>query len=520
MIESGEECDDGENNGGGGVCKDDCTTNICGDGYVGGAEECDEGAGNDDAGTCKSDCTLASCGDGVVGPNEECDDGENNDDAGTCKSDCTLAACGDGILGPGEGCDDGNTDDGDGCTSQCALPSCGDGVIDDGEACDDGNADNTDACTDTCTEPACGDGFVQALAGEECDQGIENDDNGDCTGSCLLATCGDGLVHNLGEGVEECDDGNGEEADACNTMCIAATCEDGLQNDLETDVDCGGGVCDTCGLAQGCNVDDDCLPNKCEDGLCQLAASCNELLALNPGLESGEYTIDPDGQGPSEPLTVMCDMVADGGGWTMIGSLVNDFNRNWNSLEVFTNATTFGDLASHTAADYKNAAWALVPGDGLLVRTDEYGVAWSNGLLGNATLAEYVTATYDVNMCSQNFIGGTPTYGENLSDEQLQVFDIVMRARDTNAACFPTTNENALLTMTLQSCCWTMGLGNTPSGQGTWSQHDLSLLKLSNITRGDCNANNYPCNPTGSWNVGTPCYDTSCKAPYATVWVR
>ncbi len=57
----------------------------------------------------------------------------------------------------------------------------------------------------------------------------------------------DASSRHLGEG----DDGNGEEADACNTMCIAATCEDGLQNDLETDVDCGGGVCNTCGLARG-----------------------------------------------------------------------------------------------------------------------------------------------------------------------------------------------------------------------------------------------------------------------------
>ncbi|MGB1276822.1 MAG: fibrinogen-like YCDxxxxGGGW domain-containing protein, partial [Nannocystaceae bacterium] len=356
--------------------------------------------------------------------------------------------------------------------------------------------------------------------GEECDAGTENDDNSDCTGACLAAACGDGLVHNLGQGAEECDDGNEDEADACNGSCVAATCVDGAQNDLETDVDCGGGVCESCGLAQGCEVDGDCLPNKCDEGICQLAASCNELLGLNPGIESGEYTIDPDGIGPVEPITVQCDMVADGGGWTLVGSVVNDINRSWDTLEAFTDASTFGDLANHTTADYKNAAWLAMAGDGLMVRTDEYGVAWSSGILGDTSFADWVLAGYDMNMCSQTFVGGTPSYGENLTEEQMAIFDLVVRARDTNAACFPTGNENALVTLTLQSCCWTNGLGNTPVGQGTWIAHDLSLLKLSNLSLGACNPDTYPCNPASGWNVGASCYGTDCKSQYATVWVR
>jgi len=39
-LEDGEECDNGaSNNGGGALCKDDCTLNVCGDGYLAPAVE-------------------------------------------------------------------------------------------------------------------------------------------------------------------------------------------------------------------------------------------------------------------------------------------------------------------------------------------------------------------------------------------------------------------------------------------------------------------------------------------------
>ena len=47
-----------------------------------------------------------------------------------------------------------------------------------------------------------------------------------------------------------------------------------------------------------------------------------------------------------------------------------------------------------------------------------------------------------------------------------------------------------------------------------------ALLKLSSLVSQACNPNVYPCNPQGYWNAGTPCYDTSCKSNYTSVWVR
>ncbi|MBN2804161.1 MAG: DUF4215 domain-containing protein [Deltaproteobacteria bacterium] len=63
---------------------------------------------------------LPNCGDGLVGLGEECDDGENDGGYGECYPGCILGAyCGDGIVQTNEDCDDGNTIENDGCGSSC-----------------------------------------------------------------------------------------------------------------------------------------------------------------------------------------------------------------------------------------------------------------------------------------------------------------------------------------------------------------------------------------------------------------
>jgi cysteine-rich repeat protein len=61
------------------------------------------------------------CGDGIAGISEECDDGDS-DNNNACKNDCTLNVCGDGYLYIGvESCDDGNIIDNDGCSGACHI---------------------------------------------------------------------------------------------------------------------------------------------------------------------------------------------------------------------------------------------------------------------------------------------------------------------------------------------------------------------------------------------------------------
>ena len=71
--------------------------------------------------TASSDCSPV-CGDGVVQAGEQCDDGTNDGGYGECGAGCVLGAyCGDGVVQPGEDCDDGNLVDGDSCPSSCRV---------------------------------------------------------------------------------------------------------------------------------------------------------------------------------------------------------------------------------------------------------------------------------------------------------------------------------------------------------------------------------------------------------------
>lgn len=197
-------------------------------------------------------------------PDEECDSGEENADDQACTSTCKLAVCGDGLMGPGEGCDDGNDDDSDECTNACALASCGDGILGPGEECDDGNMSDDDACLQTCVAASCGDGFVYTDGGEECDD--DGVDSETCDNDCSLAVCGDGYLNTLA--MEECEDGNDVDDDACSNACVTATCDDGVKNDVETDVDCGGGTCGACETGQACESAEDCISQVCQDNVC------------------------------------------------------------------------------------------------------------------------------------------------------------------------------------------------------------------------------------------------------------
>jgi hypothetical protein len=88
-------------------------------------------------------------------------------------------------------------------------------------------------------------------------------------------------------------------------------CADGTKNGAETDVDCGGSTCGPCALGKACVLKTDCAGSICAmDSKCAAAASCKELHTVRPGLPSGVYTIGA--------ANAYCDMVTDGGGWTLV----------------------------------------------------------------------------------------------------------------------------------------------------------------------------------------------------------
>ncbi|MGB1013616.1 MAG: hypothetical protein ACPG4T_05745 [Nannocystaceae bacterium] len=171
------------------------------------------------------------CGNGVIDfHSEECDRGDDNADDAFCSPTCKKARCGDGVLQLDEECDLGEDNRQDGlCSLLCYNPACGDGFVQEGEGCDLGEENQPEVygqqgCSLACQPlPTCGDGLL--LPGvEDCDDG-NLDENDACTNECEPAKCGDG-IHEIG--VEACDDGNDDDTDACLSNCTLPTCGDGV----------------------------------------------------------------------------------------------------------------------------------------------------------------------------------------------------------------------------------------------------------------------------------------------------
>ncbi len=177
--------------------------------------------------TTDSDSESVECGDGIVNGGEVCDDGVNDGSYGGCSENCDALGpfCGDANLDSddGETCDDGVNDNSyGGCAEDCSTlaPYCGDAVVDDSETCDDGINDNSyGGCAEDCTlGPLCGDGFLDE-GFEVCDDGLNDNSYGGCAEDCMALGpyCGDGEVQE-GDG-ETCD---GFVAQTCQEMLFFA----------------------------------------------------------------------------------------------------------------------------------------------------------------------------------------------------------------------------------------------------------------------------------------------------------
>ena len=245
-IDTGEECD------GTSLASKTCIS----EGFDTGVLKCD--------GSCKLDksgCAQAKCNNGTVEGKEECD-GTNLAGA-TCK---TKAYAG-GVLS---------------CTKNCKYDfsscyKCGDGKKNGAEVCDGavlGGKVCTDfspyhsgtlACKKDCTSidlsgcNKCGDGKKNGT--EKCD-GID-------LGS---QTCKDiGLTF----GQLKCTTACGLDSLGC------YSCSDGTLNGLETDIDCGGGLCSGCLTGKVCKTSGDCFHKICSGGKC-IAPTCTDGAANGP----------------------------------------------------------------------------------------------------------------------------------------------------------------------------------------------------------------------------------------------
>ncbi|MBN2494980.1 MAG: hypothetical protein JXR96_10350 [Deltaproteobacteria bacterium] len=100
-----------------------------------------------------------------------------------------------------------------------------------------------------------------------------------------------------------------------------AHCDNDQADGDEEGVDCGGSCPQACarvGLGEPCSEHRHCVTGFCQGAQCAAAADCLAILRADPRAGNGLYSIDPDGAGGFEPIYASCDMVTDGGGWTLV----------------------------------------------------------------------------------------------------------------------------------------------------------------------------------------------------------
>jgi hypothetical protein len=245
----------------------DCHASIC-DGEGGELRVVDP----DNLPLFKQACAQASCSaDGAASiipfaEGADCDvnGGRFCDGSGNC-----VACLVDGDCAPGETCVD----------HACTGDSCSDDFKDGDETdIDCGGSCPDCALTRDCkSDLDCKSGSCDALVphrclAQHCEDHHKNADetDADCGGSCVQ--CGDGRFCKADADCESgvCDQGRGG-------LCLSKGCLNQQLDGSETDLDCGGGICNGCALGKKCFLSYDCASVACDaDTLTCIADHCQD----------------------------------------------------------------------------------------------------------------------------------------------------------------------------------------------------------------------------------------------------
>jgi len=129
-------------------------------------------------------------------------------------------------------------------------------------------------------------------------------------------------------------------------VCIAATCSDGVRNQDESAVDCGG-VCDPCGLGVECYYDSDCESLYCDStGICA-EPSCSD------GIRNGdEEGVDCGGSCPYECTAGRTDCMVNGELDTDCDGIPDSWETKY-GLDKYDSDDAFEDMDEDGYSNYE-----------------------------------------------------------------------------------------------------------------------------------------------------------------------